>query len=440
MKSCSECHLPTFGGIEQGNLVFCSRGCQKSFAQRPTAITCGKCGTANALSNEHCKECNDYLYQYKSIQDKQIQRAAQRRRIIQLLPAPILLLIIVGGVYTHFHFLYDEQGLRLVRKVEMSFAEPIVSLTELSALPYIMAKAKYPLTLAALERDNVIDTYEERQDKIRQEIDAEAQKLAKRLQLPPEETTPDISEPTNPEQNKQTATVFSSQQFIGEDGINIRSAPSTKATKIFTAPINFPLLTSDETVQADNYTWVKVKLLDNKEGWVAKSFLQASTHSKNIHNQPEIYHSNTDKLNVREWPTTQAKSVATLGNGELVNTFPRRISNDGQVWVAVEVSSQQGWVSQKYIYKDNEKPTVASDKSSDSQRLLTYIDYLGIYDGMSCSTAITQLPSIGFKEVSSSEFEDIKTVMYSWQNPSGSAMNIMCQNGSVISKAQFGLD
>lgn len=440
MKPCSECNLPTFGGIEQGSLVFCSKGCQKSFAQRPTTITCGKCGTANALDNEHCKECNDYLYQYKSIQDKQTQRASQRRRMIQLLPAPILLCVVMIGLYTHFHILYDEQGLRFVRKVEMSFAEPMVSLTELSALPYIMAKAKYPLTLAALERDNIIDTYEERQEKIRQEIDVETQKLAKRLQLPIEEATPDSSEPTKPEQNKETATIFSSQQFIREDGINVRSAPSTKAVKIFTAPVNFPLLTSDETVEADNYTWVKVKLLDHKEGWVAKPFLQASPDAKNGHNQPEIYHSNTDKLNVREWPTTQAKSITTLGNGELVNTFPRRISNDGQIWVAVEVNSQQGWVSQKYIYKDSEKPTFATDSSSDSQRLLTYMDYLGIYDGMSCSTAITQLPSIGFREVSSSEFGDIKTVMYSWQNPSGSAMTVMCQNGVVISKAQFGLD
>jgi hypothetical protein len=42
-------------------------------------------------------------------------------------------------------------------------------------------------------------------------------------------------------------------------------------------------------------------------------------------------------------------------------------------------------------------------------------------------------------EISRSELAGISTVMYSWQNPGGANMNAMFQNGSLVTKAQFGL-
>lgn len=42
-------------------------------------------------------------------------------------------------------------------------------------------------------------------------------------------------------------------------------------------------------------------------------------------------------------------------------------------------------------------------------------------------------------EMSRSDIAGYSTVMYQWANSNGSNMNAMFQNGSLISKAQFGL-
>ena len=58
--------------------------------------------------------------------------------------------------------------------------------------------------------------------------------------------------------------------------------------------------------------------------------------------------------------------------------------------------------------------------------------------GMSYDAAIAAIRRNG-TEISRSELGGVSTVMYSWQNPDGSNMNAMFQNGRLVSKAQFGL-
>lgn len=66
MATCQNCNAFSIGGIKQGNLTFCSKKCQNAYTPIATSVTCGKCGTVNALHRKKCKECDDYLHQYKA--------------------------------------------------------------------------------------------------------------------------------------------------------------------------------------------------------------------------------------------------------------------------------------------------------------------------------------------------------------------------------------
>lgn len=71
-------------------------------------------------------------------------------------------------------------------------------------------------------------------------------------------------------------------------------------------------------------------------------------------------------------------------------------------------------------------------------RLVTLAEYNQLATGMSYEQACKVLDGKGV-ELSRNEIGDIVTVMYAWQNPDGSNMNAMFQDGGLIQKAQFGL-
>jgi hypothetical protein len=75
--------------------------------------------------------------------------------------------------------------------------------------------------------------------------------------------------------------------------------------------------------------------------------------------------------------------------------------------------------------------------SSASGSGVTMHDFLSVHSGMSLSE-VTAILGTG-RELSRSDIAGYNTVMYGWKNRNGSNMNVMLQNGAVVSKAQFGL-
>jgi hypothetical protein len=69
---------------------------------------------------------------------------------------------------------------------------------------------------------------------------------------------------------------------------------------------------------------------------------------------------------------------------------------------------------------------------------LTLASYQRLSEGMTYSEVVSILGSSG-EELSRSDIAGINTVMYSWKTWSGANMNVMFQNGRLVSKAQFGL-
>jgi len=81
---------------------------------------------------------------------------------------------------------------------------------------------------------------------------------------------------------------------------------------------------------------------------------------------------------------------------------------------------------------------LANSIPAQGSRLVTMDAYRGLKTGMNYIDACA---TIGFwgTEITRSDLAGYTTVMYAWQNPGGSNMNAMFQNGQLVSKAQFGL-
>lgn len=72
------------------------------------------------------------------------------------------------------------------------------------------------------------------------------------------------------------------------------------------------------------------------------------------------------------------------------------------------------------------------------QTVITYASFSQLKEGMSILEADSIIGAPG-EEISRTDIADYRTVMYGWKNPDGSNANAMFQNGSLISKSQFGL-
>lgn len=102
--------------------------------------------------------------------------------------------------------------------------------------------------------------------------------------------------------------------------------------------------------------------------------------------------------------------------------------------------------SSSYSSSDSGFSSGSSTSSLSSAPTISLSQYNQIQPGMSYSQVVAIIGTSG-TEMSSNRIEgvpgvmeSIETVMYSWQNEDGSNMNAMFQNGSLISKAQFGLN
>ncbi len=85
-----------------------------------------------------------------------------------------------------------------------------------------------------------------------------------------------------------------------------------------------------------------------------------------------------------------------------------------------------------------EQKAVEESIPSQGNRRVTLDAYTRLRTGMTYTQCCA---IIGFwgTEISRSDIAGYVTVMYAWQNPDGSNMNAMFQNGQLVSKAQLGL-
>ncbi len=90
------------------------------------------------------------------------------------------------------------------------------------------------------------------------------------------------------------------------------------------------------------------------------------------------------------------------------------------------------------VFESTNQNSSISQEQPETLPIVTLAEYNAVRDGFTYEEAANIIGDPGV-EVSQSEIGEYKTVMYSWDNEDGSSMNAMFQNGSLVSKSQFGL-
>ncbi len=90
------------------------------------------------------------------------------------------------------------------------------------------------------------------------------------------------------------------------------------------------------------------------------------------------------------------------------------------------------------VFESTNQNSSISQEQPEILPIVTLAEYNAVRYGFTYEKAANIIGDPGV-EVSQSEIGEYKTVMYSWDNEDGSSMNAMFQNGSLVSKSQFGL-
>jgi SH3-like domain-containing protein/Tfp pilus assembly protein PilF len=187
--------------------------------------------------------------------------------------------------------------------------------------------------------------------------------------------------PTQP-QNNPSATSSGETREINSDNVNIRRSPSLSGTLISRASDGTSVqLLNSQSVKADGYQWMHIRLPDGQEGWVAANFLGGATQVappavKNTAapavkspttSSPNAVYANiqgTD-VNVRSTPSTNGKIVGSVSAPAQVRLLPQKtVKQAGYTWHSIKLSNgTQGWVVERFLNISGAtaaKPTAAT--------------------------------------------------------------------------------
>jgi len=80
------------------------------------------------------------------------------------------ILLCLALFFGNFHIVQSEKGTTAVQKVHFTFSETFVSLDAITGQPLITAKAQNPLAVKALQRDGLLETDEQMQERVQKEV------------------------------------------------------------------------------------------------------------------------------------------------------------------------------------------------------------------------------------------------------------------------------
>ena len=140
------------------------------------------------------------------------------------------------------------------------------------------------------------------------------------------------------------------------DGVNVRSEPSTSASKIASiAKDTIVLVKERKCKQADGYSWDKVELSSGVVGYIASEFLSPcnnQTANGGSANEEKVIGTYlvTDDLRLRNAPSTSGVKLATIPKGEQIDVLQKDVANDGtNIWYKVGYKGTIGYVSSMYL-------------------------------------------------------------------------------------------
>ena len=155
--------------------------------------------------------------------------------------------------------------------------------------------------------------------------------------------------------------------------VNLRNGPGTVGTSIVTTLINGQNVTIVEKGTYNNingYNWVKVKLSNGSQGYIADQYLTIIGENSSNNTQPSNYTIATIKcddgscVRVRSDATTSSSIVTELAKGTTVTVMQENVANaNGYTWDKIVTSSGlEGYIANNYLTKQ----TASNNTSSTS--------------------------------------------------------------------------
>lgn len=180
---------------------------------------CPKCGADNFETDAQCLSCGAHLGRAAMAEDAakskpgpqpvtpgpktettrplsgdelkaRIRRRKSVVRVAIAVPVGLAVLFVLS-----FHFVTSEgHGLRVIRKQYPTWRETVVSLDEITTIPYVQVRARFPLSLRALQREGILESDREREERIAREQAELERRLAAEFDARMEEGRRDLQD------------------------------------------------------------------------------------------------------------------------------------------------------------------------------------------------------------------------------------------------------
>lgn len=152
-------------------------------------VSCPACGTTNILLVKNRKEIQAPPIEKVSkdpppdtTQFQESARAQGKSSWGKIVAVIIGFALSAIAFFGHYHIVSSStSGTFLTPKVCFSLAETFVSVDAITGQPFITAKARYPLTVKALQREGILETDEQFDGRIRREAEQKFQETMDRI-------------------------------------------------------------------------------------------------------------------------------------------------------------------------------------------------------------------------------------------------------------------
>jgi uncharacterized protein YgiM (DUF1202 family) len=137
---------------------------------------------------------------------------------------------------------------------------------------------------------------------------------------------------------------------VNTDILNVRAEPGLDGRVVDT--ISFAELgeVSRDPVEADGYTWYRLRLANAADGWVAGDFLVLYGSGDLTFPIGTFVRVDTDILNVRAEPGLDGRIVDAIGFGAVGEVSRDAVEADGYVWYRLRIANAaDGWVAGEFL-------------------------------------------------------------------------------------------
>jgi len=120
---------------------------------------------------------NEFSKKYNISNSENLNIESKNILNYKLKPAHLLIvgiIILMAAIFFSgkYHFVHGKDNpLLIIPKISFSLKETYINLDEITGMPNIMAKMKYPLAVRALQKEGILETDEQINERVKKEIE-----------------------------------------------------------------------------------------------------------------------------------------------------------------------------------------------------------------------------------------------------------------------------